>query len=134
MISWPWWTFPSRSWVSSLPSPSLLPIASLFPLPERTKRTISSLRKVQSFFVRATHVAITHRHRLDAVLGEELVNLLLHLHVLHDLATHPALDYRFGSFMQDDACGNLGRRLGVGTVERHGANGIVHRFRRVVML
>src|SRR5260370_3491105 len=68
----------TRSSVSFVPSPSILSIASLFPLPEWTKRAVLSLGKVRALLVRTAHVAVAHRHGLDTVLEEEVLQLLLH--------------------------------------------------------
>src|SRR6516162_178363 len=75
---------------------SILPVAALLPLPERAKRAVLAFREVLALLVRAAHVALAHRHLLDAVMEEELLYLLLHLRVRRYVGSDPALQDRLG--------------------------------------
>src|SRR5262249_47462587 len=90
--------------------------APLLPFPERTKRAILAVGEVLALLVRAAHVALDHCHGFDAVLEEEVLQLLLHLRVGRHVRGHPPLDDCLGTVMQDDPCGDLGRDLVVGAV------------------
>jgi hypothetical protein len=54
------------------------------PLPEPTERAALSVWKVFAFLLRAAHIPLAHRHLLDAVLAEEILQLLLFLRVGRD--------------------------------------------------
>src|SRR5262249_52004412 len=73
------------------------------------QRTVLAKRKILPFLMRAAHIALAHRHLLDAVMEEELLYLLLHLRVRHDICGDPALDDRLGTVTQ-----RLGARNAVG--------------------
>src|SRR5262249_17044894 len=93
--------------------------------PERTEGAVLPVGKVFALLVRAAHVALRHRHLLDAVLEEEVLQFLLHLRVGHHIRSHPPLHNRLGTVMQDHASSYLGRGLVVGAVHRHGADGVL---------
>lgn len=109
----------------------LPPAASLLSPPERAKRAVLVMRKVQPFFVRA---AFGHRHGLDPVLGEELLKLPLHLRAGRNVRAHPPLDDRLGIPVENDLSGDLDRRLIVGAVVSHGAGGGLRGLLPLVLL
>src|SRR5437763_14380889 len=110
---------------------SVLSITSLLSLPKRTKRTVLAQRKVLPLFVRAAHVPVTHRHRLNAVLLEEVLHFLLDLRIRRNSGGDPPFDDRLGFAVQNDARRNLRGSLVVRAVEGHGADRI---FRWLAML
>src|SRR5205807_2444514 len=73
---------------------SILSVATLPPLPERTERAVLTVRKVLALLVRAAHVPLGHRHLLDAVLKKEVLQLQLHFGVGHHVRGHPPLEDR----------------------------------------
>src|SRR5262249_23705091 len=107
---------------------SVVSIASLLPLPEWTKRAILAMWIVQPLFLRAAHVAIAHRHRIDTVLVEEIFHFLLDLWVGRDIRGAPTLDDRLCTVMKNHAGSHLCRRLVVGAVQGHGADGVFRGF------
>src|SRR4051794_23068565 len=112
--NWPWRALGTS--VVSSPSVSVLPIAALLPPPERAEGTVLAVREVLPFFVRAAHVALAHRHGLDAVLLEERLNLLLDFRVCRNVRGDPSHDDRLGTVMQDQPWGDLRGRLVVGAI------------------
>src|SRR5262245_59392782 len=104
---------------------SILSITPLLPLPERAEGAVLAVREVLALLMRAAHVALGHRHLLDAVLEEKVLQLLLHLGVGHHVCGHPPLHDRLGTVMQDHARRNLRGRPVVGAVQRHGADGVL---------
>ena len=73
---------------------SIPAIAPLFPTPERAEGAVLALGKVLTLLVRAAQVALGHSHLLDAVLEEEVLQLLLHLRVGHYVGCHRAPQIR----------------------------------------
>src|SRR5262249_21608474 len=91
-------------------------------LPKWTEGTVLALRKVLTFLGRAVHVVLTHRHRLDTVLEEEVLHLLPDFRIGHHLCRHPPHQDRLCTNVKDHAGGNLGGGLVVRTVQGHSAN------------
>src|SRR5262249_60757877 len=83
-------------------------------LPERAERAVLAVREVLSLLMRAAHVALAHRHGIDAVLEEEVLHLLLDFRIRRCVRCHPALDNRIGAVMQNHASSDLGRGLSSG--------------------
>src|SRR5262245_31584520 len=104
---------------------SILSITPLLPLPERAERAVLAVREVLALLVRAAHVALGHRHLLDPVLEEEVLQLLLHLRVGRHVRGHPALQDRLGTVVQDHACRDLRGRLVVRAVHGDRADGVL---------
>src|SRR5437899_731139 len=109
---------PSPSCVSSL-----VPVAALLALPEGAERAVLAYGEVLALLVRATHVALAHDDRPDAVLLEELLKFLLYLGVRGHVGPDPPLQDGLGPIVGYDRSGDLGRRLVVGAVEGDGADG-----------
>src|SRR5262245_54533026 len=110
---------------TAAPSPafSLPPVAALLALPEGAERAVLAHGKVLPLLVRAAHVALAHRHLLDAVLEEEVLQLLLHFRVRRDIRRHPPHQDRLGPLVRDDGSGDLGGPFVVGSVAGDGADG-----------
>src|SRR5260370_23563652 len=89
----------------------ILTTTAMLPFPEWAERAVLAVRKVLTFLVRAAHVALAHRHGLDAVPDEEILHLLLDLRIARNVRGHPPLDDRLGTVMQDHSSSNLGRGL-----------------------
>src|SRR5436190_399609 len=104
---------------------SFLLVASLFAFPEWTEGTVLAVREVFPFLVRAAHVSLAHRHGLDAVLEEKILQLLLHFRVGRHARSYPALHDCLSTVMEDHACGYLRGCLVIGAVHRHGANRVL---------
>src|SRR5436190_1367833 len=113
---------------------SFLSATSLLSLPEWTKRAILAAWEVQPFFMRAAHVAITHRHGLDAVLVKEIFHFLLDLRVGRNARGDPTLDDGLGPVMKDHASSDFCGRLVVWAVEGHGADGVLRRLLLLAVL
>jgi hypothetical protein len=65
------------------------------------------LGEVLALLARAADVALGHRHLLDAVLDEEVLQLLLHLRIGRYVGTHPAFHDRLGPVLKDHPSGDL---------------------------
>src|SRR5262249_48439671 len=105
--------------------PSVPSVTPLLSLPERAEGAVLAVGKVFAFLVRAAQVALGHRHLLDPVLEEEVLQLLLYPGVGHHVRGHPPLQDRLGTVSQDHASGDLRGRLVVGAVQGHGADGVL---------
>src|SRR5262249_19217366 len=115
---------PLRSSGRRVPGASVLSVPSLFPTPGRAEGAVLAVGEVLALLVRAAQVALGHRHLLDPVPEEEVLQLLLHLRVGRHVRGHPLLQDRLGTVSKDDSGGDLRGRLVVGAVQGHGAEGV----------